>query len=146
MDIKIINSHESVSFHIYSEQSLALAEISKIDKESFHGYLNIGSKKKNIQKIKDELSQCENYYFFNRLNVPQKMRGQGLGKALLNAVLNFCRDNNIALMNTVNNYGDMSTKDLIHFYQKSGMDLIDKKGLLVFHNNITLNPKKVIKP
>lgn len=146
MDIKIIKSHESVSFHIYLEQTVALAEISKIDKESFQGYLELCSNKKNLQKMKYELSQCENYYFFNRLNVPQKMRGQGLGKTLLNATLNFCRDNNIALMNTVNNYGDMSTKDLIYFYQKSGMQLINKKGLLVFHSNIILTPKKNKKP
>ena len=146
MDIKIIKSHESVSFHIYLDQNLALAEISKIDKESFEGYLDICSNKKTLQKIKNEIIVCDSYYFFNRLNVPQKLRGGGLGKTLLNQVLNFCRDNNIALMNTVNNYGDMSTKDLIDFYQKSGMTLLDKKGLLVFHSHISLNVKKTKKP
>ena len=142
MDIKITNSYESISFHIYLEQTVALAEISRIDKDSFQRYLELCSNQKNIQKIKDNLSQCDNYYFFNRLNVPKKMRSKGLGKTLLNAVLTFCKDNNIALMNTVNNYGDMSTKDLIEFYKKSGMKLLNKKGLLVFHSNITLTYNK----
>ena len=95
--------------------------------------------------ILEKLVNYDKVYFFNRLNIPKKVRDLGLGKELLQEVINYCNEKEIFLVNTASSSGDMRQKKLIDFYISSGMKLIHNEGLLVYYSGITPNIKKKIK-
>ena len=84
-------------------------------------------------QLTDLIKKSQICLFFNRLNVPKKLRGRGLGGLLLKSTLHYCHKNRIFLINTANNYGEMGQDNLINFYEKYGMKLVHEEGLLVFH-------------
>lgn len=137
MKVQINETVYGVSFNIICENLLAVAEISKIDKESFFSYCQLAQTLQDLEGIEKSLENCSDFYFFNRLNVPRKLRGQALGGQLLKSVLTYCNDKNIALINTANEYGDWTQEQLISFYEKAGMKLIHPEGLLIYHSNLT---------
>ena len=53
--------------------------------------------------------------------------------------IQFCDEKNYMLINTVNPYGDMNLEELNHFYEKSGMKLVNEDGLLIYSKNINSN-------
>lgn len=131
-------SDYSTSFYIKIGMRIAIAEMTIMDKEMAQSYLQIAKKLSSEEKdyIQNILEKSEKVMFFNRLNVPAPLRGNGYGKSLLENVLNYCKENNIFLINTANNYGAMGQKNLISFYENSGMKLIEREGLLIFHKNL----------
>lgn len=62
----------------------------------------------------------ENVWFFNRLIVHKNLRGKGLGTILIMKVADFCKENNISLVNVMNPYGDLDMEQLKQFYTKHG--------------------------
>ena len=62
----------------------------------------------------------ENVWFFNRLVVHKNLRGKGLGTALIKKIVDFCKSNNISLINGMNPYGDLDFDQLKQFYLNHG--------------------------
>jgi GNAT superfamily N-acetyltransferase len=139
---EVINT-TTANFMIKLDRKMAVAEISLIDKEVAFGYLEMSkqSNRELFNELVSVLNRNEPVYFFNRLNVPKDFRGNGYGTLLLKKVLDYCLKNNYMLINTANEYGEMGQDNLINFYEKNGMKLIEKSGLFVYHNSInsTLN-------
>lgn len=121
---------------------LLIADLSKIDKEIAKKYIDMCENKKVKELLLEKIENCEKFYFFNRLNVPNKIRGLGLGKELLEEVIKYCDEKNIFLINTANNSGDMGQSKLVQFYINSGMKLIHEEGLLIYYSGIDLSVKK----
>ena len=130
-------SEYSTSFYIKVGMRIALAEMTIMDKEMALSYLELAKvlpEEKN--KILQVVDKSDKVMFFNRLNVPAPLRGNGYGKILLKNVLDYCEEKSIFLINTASNYGEMGQKNLINFYEKSGMKLVEENGLLIFHNDL----------
>lgn len=153
-EINKIETDVSVTFSIIANQQLALSELSVFTKELAVDFIEsseLNRKQKNY--IHEILNKSNNAYFFNRLNVPKKMTNRGIGTKLLQETINFIYGNNYFLINTANSYGEKDQEELVRFYQKNGMILIHKEGLLVYHKDINLthllsldkNPKKAPK-
>ncbi len=109
---------------------LLVADMSKIDKQQAQNYIEMCEDEIIKKSVLDKLNTSEKVYFFNRLNVPKKLRDLGLGKELLQEVINYCNEKNIFLVNTASSSGDMSQNKLINFYIDSGMKLIHNEGQL----------------
>jgi len=73
----------------------------------------------------------ENVWFFNRLVVHKSLRGKGIGTALMKKVVNFCKSNNISLINGMNPYGDLDFEQLKRFYLKHGFIETHQEDTLV---------------
>lgn len=73
----------------------------------------------------------EKVWFFNRLIVHRNLRGKGLGAALINKVVDFCKENYISLINGMNPYGDLDMEQLKQFYIKHGFVETDEEGILI---------------
>ena len=134
MEIQKNISDVACSFFIIQENKIAIAEINLYPKEMLTNYLEeVKANKTNIETV---FQKTDKTYFFNRLNVPEKMRNQGLGALLLKEVLDFVASENGILVNTVNAYGDLSQKELINWYEKHGMTVGNKQGLLFYHSDL----------
>jgi predicted GNAT family acetyltransferase len=139
MDIQINETDYAVSLFIIMENKIALSELTRID-FVVDDYADM-IKKEDFKLIKEELKNVNAVFYFSRLNVPEKIRGRGIGKELMEKTIQFCDEKNYMLINTVNPYGDMNLEELNQFYEKSGMKLVNKDGLLIYSKN--LNSKKI---
>ena len=72
-----------------------------------------------------------NVWWFTRLFVSQEMRSKGVGTALVKKVVEFCKTNNISLINSMNPYGDLDFKQLKEFYIKNGFVETPEEGTLM---------------
>ena len=140
MDIQINETDYAVSLFIIVENKIALSELSRIDC-IVEDYADMIKGKENLKLFENELKNVNGVFYFSRLNVPEKIRGKGIGKALMEKTIQFCDEKNYMLINTVNPYGDMNLEELNQFYEKSGMKLVNKDGLLIYSKN--LNSKKI---
>jgi len=140
MDIQINETDYAVSLFIIMENKIALSELSRIDC-IFEDYADMIKGKENLKLIKEELKNVNAVFYFSRLNVPEKIRGRGIGKELMEKTIEFCEKKNYMLINTVNPYGEMNLQELNNFYKKSGMKLLNEDGLLIYSKN--LNSKKI---
>lgn len=138
-------SDYAVSFSIIENNKIALSELTYIG-DLGRDYADLIKKKKDKEQFLSEFENVDKVYYFSRLNVPEQLRGKGLAKLLMKETIDFCRENNAMLINTVNPYGDMNLQQLNEFYEKCGMKLVNKQGLLIFSNNITSDISKKIKP
>lgn len=141
IEIKSNISDYAVSFYIIIENKIALSELTLIN-DLGADYVELIKNKKDKELFLNEIKNVEKVYYFNRLNVPEKLRNQGIGNALMQKTIDFCKESNAMLINTVNPYGDLNLKQLNEFYEKSGMKLLNTKGLLVYSRNISQNNKK----
>lgn len=150
-DIKINLTKSDTSFHFsYLDQTknrLAVSDVSLMPIEHFineiPSFFEDEKKQKEFIKIAKDNTL---YGFYSRLNVPNVMRGKGIATKLLNETLNYCCENKILLINQVNAYGDMSEKDLLNFYEKNGMVLIEENLMIYAHNyNSHTNTKSLTK-
>jgi predicted GNAT family acetyltransferase len=139
IEVKSNVGEYSSSFFIIKENRIAISEISLYPKEMILEYLH-NVKGKTLSDILPLIEKSEQFYFYNRLNVPTQLRGIGLGKILLKETLSYIAKNNAFLINTANNYGDMGQDNLINFYQKGNMKLVDKNGLLIYHSDLEKTP------
>lgn len=141
-------SEYGASFSIIQDGRIALSELTFIDKSHALGYMNLADAK-DKEKYSQVIENADKCLFYNRLNVPLELRKKGLGTILLEATIKFCKENDIALINTANEYGQMGHNNLIKFYQKHGMQLVHNDGLFLYHssldNNLELKEKAVKK-
>ena len=128
----------SSSFYLMSKNKLAIAEMSIMEPALAKGYLSI--MKTHSGAIEEILDTASEIYFFNRLNVPDSIRGHGFGSKLMDTVIQWCKDNNYALLNTASSYGDLKQDSLIEFYQRHGMKLLSKEGLMLYANTLDYEP------
>lgn len=59
-------------------------------------------------------------YYFNRINVPESMRGRGLGKHLLNQVVEWADENKYTILLDINPYGKLNEQQLRALYERFG--------------------------
>lgn len=145
MDIQINETDYAVSLFIIMENKIALSELTRID-FVVDDYADM-IKKEDFKLIEEELKDVNGVFYFSRLNVPEKIRGRGIGKSLMEKTIEFCEKKNYMLINTVNPYGEMNLEELNNFYEKSGMKLLNEDGLLIYSKNLNSknNNKKQIK-
>lgn len=144
-EVKINESEYAVSFYLIESNTIAISELTLLG-DLGKDYADMIKNKKDKTLFLKEFENVNKVYFFSRLNVPAKLRGQGLGHLLMQKTLEFCETNNAMLINTVNPYGDMNLKELNDFYKKCGMKLVNNKGLLIYSPNIKNEIKKSLKP
>lgn len=141
IEIKSNISDHAVSFYIIVDNKIALSELTLIN-DLGEDYSDLIKNKKDKELFLNEIKNVEKVYYFSRLKVPEKITNQGIGKALMQKTIEFCKENNAMLINTVNPYGDLNLKQLNEFYEKAGMKLLNKNGFLVYSLNINQNNKK----
>ena len=92
MNLAVNITAEHVSFVLKEENRISIADISKID------------------------DQC---WYFNRLNVPQPLRGKGYGRELLLAVLAYVKGKQLKLVLEINPWSGADF-DLVSLYERYG--------------------------
>jgi predicted GNAT family acetyltransferase len=103
---------------------LSLAELSSVDTNELIDIItSVSTKLFNIK-------QDEKWFFFNRLNVPQSIRNQGIASILMQSLVNLADSNSINILNPISSSGDMSNCLLTKFYMKYGFELVIP-GLLI---------------
>lgn len=146
LEVQSNQSDQAVSFYIIKDNKIALSELTMIGQLGAD-YADLIKNKADKQLFLSEIENVKKVYYFSRLNVPEKLRNQGIGRLLMDNTIEFCKQNNAMLINTVNPYGDLNLNELNEFYQKSGMKLVNKQGLLIYspkmqYNNIQTNKIK----
>lgn len=147
---KIYVSPQTIQINFLIDNALAVAELSGIDPKTAQDFLSEsqGAYKKVVSLAQGLITPETPLYFFNRLNVPEKLRQQGIGTLLLNELETVAKEKNALIINTASSYGELSQKDLIAFYQAHHFQLIHKDGLLVYHPQLEamlLSAHKTIK-
>lgn len=66
------------------------------------------------------LGNIKDIYYFNRIFVPEGLRGYGIGTLLLDELLSQILLRNVALACDINPYGDMSEAELFDWYVRHG--------------------------
>ncbi len=130
MNIEKIISADLVSFVFRNKIRMSIAEASFIPSDLAVSYLELADDDYT------HLVQNNRCLFFNRLNVCSNDRNKGIGSALLKELIAYCTEHDYLLINTINNYGEMSDLELIAFYEKNGFKLINEEGLLIYHHEL----------
>lgn len=135
--ININESDMSTSLYIIDGHKMATSEISIFFKDSALDFIE-NSQLNNQQKehLIQALEKSDQIYFYSRLKVPPGLTNKGIGTQLLQETLKYIEDKNAFLINTANAYGEKNQDELIEFYQKNKMILIQYDGGLVFSKNI----------
>jgi GNAT superfamily N-acetyltransferase len=82
-----------------------------------------------VNDIYEIKSKNQTWYYFNRLNVPEKIRNRGIATELMNELVDWADLEEINILLDINPYGDMSYNDLKKFYKKFGFK-VKKKSLI----------------
>lgn len=94
-----------------------------------------------------EIRDLKNWWFFNRLFVPEKLRRRGLATKLMEQVVTWADQEKINILNTINPYGDLNLEQLIHFYSKYGFVQVPSqpRGCMVrLTDNRTFNEQGIL--
>lgn len=67
-------------------------------------------------------------FFFNRIKAKEK--GKGEGTLLMQELVKILDEKGVAVINTLNPYGDMDLEALTKFYEKYGFSRVDE-GLMI---------------
>jgi len=78
-----------------------------------------------------QFSDEPNKYYFNRLIVDKKVRGQGLSIKLMNQVIEWADQKKIEIILEINPYGSLDYIHLSQFYERFGFKWEDKKNNLM---------------
>lgn len=138
-------SEYGLSFSIIKDGRIALSELTFMDQSQALGYMDLANNDGDKERYKTVIKNADKCVFYNRLNVPENLRKQGLGSMLLQETINYCKENDIAIINTANEYGQMGQKNLLNFYKKHGMQLVHKEGLFLYHSSLDVNLNNVKK-
>jgi len=103
---------KSKSFYHKDDNCLAVCDLTQIDKYFVEQY-NIDSK-------------YQDWYYFNRLNIPVRLRQQGIAKKLLQEMIEWADLEKINILLDINPYGDLSYEQLEVLYQKFGFQKLEK--------------------
>jgi GNAT superfamily N-acetyltransferase len=80
----------------------------------------------------------ENWYYFNRLFVNRKIRGNGIAKKLLEKVAIWADETKVNIFLSINPYGDLTLEQLIELYSRYGFTskyFIDETVMVRLSNN-----------
>jgi hypothetical protein len=138
-EIRKVDSGMAVSFSIPLGHTLAISELSMYPKDAAIEFVNdstLNQEQKNV--VLEAIENSDNFYFYSRLKVPNGQEENGYGTKLLQATLEFIKENNAFLINTANAYGKKDQEALIAFYKKNGMLLIHKDGGLIYTPSLDL--------
>jgi GNAT superfamily N-acetyltransferase len=141
LEVNINESDYSVSFFIIYQNKISVSELTLLN-ELGKDYAKMIKNKKERMLFLSEFEKVDKVYYFSRLNVSEKLRGKRIGKILMEKTINFCKENNAMLINTVNPYGEMNLEQLNNFYEKSGMKLVNEDGLLIYSRNFNNQTKQ----
>lgn len=64
----------------------------------------------------------EDVWYFNRINVSYDMRGKGVGRELMNSMIEYVKERKISLVCEINPYGEMDYNQLKRFYMSCGFE------------------------
>ncbi len=103
---------ESKSFYHKGDNCLAVCDLTQIYNDLLKEH---GIKHKN-----------QTWYYFNRLNVPVRLRQQGIAKKLLQEMIEWADSIKANILLDINPYGDLSYEQLEVLYQKFGFQKLEK--------------------
>jgi len=103
---------ESKSFYYKGDNCLAVCDLTQIYNDLLKEY---GIEHKD-----------QTWYYFNRLNVPVRLRQQGIAKKLLQEVIEWADSIKVNILLDINPYGDLSYEQLEVLYQKYGFQKLEK--------------------
>jgi len=86
----------------------------------------------NITDVYEGKINKSKIYYFNRINVPEEFRGNGIGSKLLDELLNIVQQNDVSLMCEINPYSNLSFSELHKWYIEHGFEQRDE-GCLWFN-------------
>lgn len=75
----------------------------------------------NLSEIDDNL------YEVNRINVPFKHRGKGIGRELMKAMIENADEEKATLVLDINPYGEMTYNDLRSWYERNGFKKVNSR-------------------
>lgn len=113
----IVNAH-SISISIPDKHCLSLCELSVINNIIAEMTIN------QIAEQPFKIEPTEKWFFFNRLNVPPKVRRKGIATAMMTTLVQLADNYSINIMNTINPSGDMTMAQLVTFYAKYGFESV----------------------
>lgn len=102
----------SKMFSHQEDNLLAVADVSQLGEDS--PFFEEGSEFERLKNIEGI------WYYFNRLNVPEKIRGRGIARKLLTEVISWADENGINILNEVLASGDMTKEQLMTLYEQFG--------------------------
>ena len=82
----------------------------------------------DIRPCVAEISKIDDQWYFNRLNVPDKIRRNGYGTCLMEELVNILDNNEIDLICDLNPSGEMNMAQLTSFYKKFGFIYTNASG------------------
>lgn len=71
------------------------------------------------------------WWWFARLFVQPEYRNTGIATSLMNDVVDWADEKHIAILCTVNAYGDLDTNQLVKFYKKFGFEVEEPPATLI---------------
>lgn len=117
-----------MTVHSQVGYKLLVAEAMETDGSLF---LN-GPQAKQLSFLKD----IPNVYWFSRLNVPRNLRRFGYGRQLLKTFLSLADVHNATIVCFPSpSDPNLSLADLVGFYVKYGMTIVETEDILVYHPN-----------
>lgn len=117
----------SKSFNHQEEHYLAICELTlfKIDGDE---YLS-----ENNKVVLEGV-----WYYFNRLNVPSKIRNKGIAKKLLQEMSEWADQEHVSIWLDINPYGDLDLRQLISLYSRFGFKQTLQQGTMLRRYQIKL--------
>lgn len=82
---------------------------------------------RSAAELSEMFGRPKKTYYFNRLIVDKKLRGQGLSIKLMNQVVEWADKEKIIILLEINPYGDLGYLQLAQFYMRFGFEWEDKK-------------------
>jgi len=86
---------------------------------------------RSAAELSHMIDRPDTTYYFNRLIVDKKLRGQGLSIKLMNQVVEWADTEKIKILLEINPYGDLGYLQLAQFYMRFGFEWEDKEHNLM---------------
>lgn len=86
---------------------------------------------RSAAELSHMLGRPNTTYYFNRLIVDKKLRGQGLSIKLMNQVVEWADTEKIEILLEINPYGNLDYLQLAQFYERFGFEWKNKENNLM---------------
>jgi hypothetical protein len=103
----------SVSFYIMEHNKLAIADLTKMD------------------YLEDFFKEDGNWYYFNRLNIPNGFRIQNASILLMQEISKWADENQINIFDEINPYGKLNLEQIIVFNKLFGFKMYQQPNAMV---------------
>jgi GNAT superfamily N-acetyltransferase len=115
---------ETKTFSKQENYCLAIAELSYIPCNSI------------LEESIPNIKAGEKWFYFNRLNVPVKIRNKGIAKELLQQVIEWADGERYNIWLDINPYGDLDLRQLISLYMKYGFKMLITPNTMIRRYNV----------